>query len=177
MAQAKYVVIDGMDGAGKTSLFEAIKRQFSPWQLGERSTQFQYTREPGGTDLAEKIRELILHMPMSPYTEMCLFIGARDDVRKQTVTPALARGVHVISDRSDSSTFAYQIRGREHQDLEELFWLMNHRLLPQPTMYIFLDLDPKVAEMRLKNKAGNRFDKQDATFFARIRQGFLDFSL
>ncbi len=169
MIHAKYIVIDGIDGGGKTSLFSWLKTVFP-------TGKFEYTREPGGTPLSEKIRPLLLQEPMSPYSEMCLFIAAREDTRKQVVAPALARGVHVISDRSDSSTFAYQLRGRRHEDLQDLFWKMSERIHPSPSLYIFLDLDPKVAAGRMEGRRADRFDTESIEFFRRVRRGFQDFA-
>jgi dTMP kinase len=141
---------------------------------------FHYTREPGGTDVGEKIRGLLLNDVMYPFSEMCLFSAQRMEVRKSVVEKQLFNGVNVLSDRAESSTFAYQIRGRNLGHLEELFWELNRHLAPFPTLYIFLDLDPKVAASRLKRREtdvpGDRFDREEIEFFEKVRKGFLDFS-
>lgn len=175
----RYIVIDGIDGAGKGFLFETLQKAFPP--LSKDEQKFVYTREPGGTPVGEKIREVLLNDYMSPLSEFFLFLAQRKEVRDQVVEPALLRGIHVISDRSDSSTFAYQIRGRQHPALEKSFWKTRKEITPVPSLYIFLDLDPKVAAERLSRRKsdggeGDRFDTENIEFFTRVRQGFIDFA-
>jgi dTMP kinase len=171
--QGKYIVLDGLDGSGKGTVITAVQESF-----GKES--FVYTKEPGGTPLAEKIRALLLEERMDPYTETCLFLGSRKEVRENVIRPATAKGIHVLSDRSDSSTFAFQIRGRERPHLEDLFWQMNKMIDPKPTLYIFLDLPASVALARLnnrKNEGGeeSKFDKEEESFHERVRAGFQEF--
>lgn len=172
-----YIVIDGIDGGGKGVLFEALSKEFPTFSKGEK--KFCYTREPGGLSVGEKIREILLHDYVSPRSEFFLFLAQRKELRDQLIAPTLLKGVHVISDRSDSSTFAYQIRGRNTQELEGEFWATRETFPPLPTLYVFLDLDPKIAAERLrqrKEKGGDRFDNQDLEFFIRVRNGFIEFS-
>lgn len=175
----KYVVIDGIDGGGKTTLFESLHKVFHSHQdTNNDDVKFIYTREPGGTLLGEDLRKMLLSEVMNPYTEMCLFMGQRKEVREM-LKDYLERGVHVISDRSESATFAYQIRGRCLDNLEELFWKMNSYLCPFPTMYIFLDLLPKIAFERLNGRGENVkrdvFEKEQIEYFERVRNAFLEF--
>ena len=185
---AKYVVIDGIDGGGKGTIFKRIEKEFPrpPSEMGYGKILMEgpvgkysiITREPGGTPLAEKLRGMILSDVMSSFSEFCLFLGQRDDGRKQVVHPALAGGVNVISDRSDSATFAYQLRGRQLDHLEDLYWKTRPMMAPLPSLYVFLDLDPLVAAQRMTgrgNEADN-FEKQNTEFFERVRNGFKEFA-
>lgn len=179
MKQGQYIVIDGIDGGGKGSLFLALEKEFPLFIDGVH--QFVYTREPGGTPAGEEVRKVIIGYPVVALSEFFLFLAQRNEVRRQVVEPALHRGVSVISDRSDSSTFAYQIRGRQYPNLEKYFWEFRPLLAPLPTLYIFLDLDPKVALSRLKGREGggqkgDRFDSENIDFFSRVRRGFVEFS-
>ena len=171
---AKYIVIDGIDGGGKTTLFSTLKEAFT-------FPDFVFTREPGGTDVGEKLRSIVLQDQMSPLAEFWLFLAQRKEVRDQVVTPNLTKKSCVISDRSDSSTFAYQIRGRNLPYLEEQFWESRKTIAPLPSLYIFLDLDPEVAAKRLGKResggqSGDRFDSQSSIFFDRVRKGFVEFA-
>lgn len=187
---AKYIVIDGIDGGGKGSLFQKLEKVYPalpPYSSYEHHRQegligkyFMYTREPGGTDLGEKLRTLILNEKMFAFSELCLFMAQRKEIRGQVET-ALFSGLHVISDRSESASFAYQIRGRGLNHIEDLFWEMNKQLAPFPSLYIFLDLDPKVAAERMGIRQGDgqkadKFEKESVNFFEKVRQGFIEFS-
>lgn len=185
--RGKYIVIDGIDGGGKTTLFESLRKIFPLWteintEKNKSPTDsgpgFVYTREPGGTPLGENLRTVLLSDYMDPFSEMCLFMAQRKEVRNM-LEPYLDNGMHTISDRSESATFAYQIRGRGLQHLESLFWEMNNSLEPFPTMYIFLDLPPSLAFERLnsrgENVARDVFEKEQIEYFERVRNGFLEF--
>lgn len=188
---AKYIVIDGIDGGGKGSLLSKLKEVYSPLphhssyenhrKEGVVGKHFMYTREPGGTDLGEKLRAHILNDPMFAFSELCLLMAQRKELRGKIET-ALFSGLHVISDRSESASFAYQIRGRDLEHIEDLFWEMNKHLAPFPSLYIFLDLDPRVAARRMERReAGgqdaDKFEKENVVFFEKVRQGFIEFSL
>lgn len=177
MTKSKYIVIDGIDGGGKSTLFGSLEKRFIPYHQG--SGNFIYTREPGGTPLGETLRTLVLFEIMDPFTELCLFNAQRKEVRNM-VKGFLEKGLHIISDRSDSASFAYQIRGKELDYLENDFWMLSKQLVPHPTMYIFLDLDPMIAEERRQIreggiKKGDRFETQGVEFFQRVRNGFREF--
>lgn len=185
--RGKYIVVDGIDGGGKTTLFGSLKEEFPFLGDVDKGTnsnsakngyEFIYTREPGGTPLGESLRPLILSEPMDRFSEMCLFMAQRKEVRVM-LEPYLNRGTHVISDRSESASFAYQIRGRRLQHLENIFWEMNRNLAPFPTMYIFLDIPPSIAFERLNNRGENVtrdvFEKEKIEYFEKVRKGFLEF--
>lgn len=182
-----YIVVDGIDGGGKTSVFEKLNQELeTPFQTGYERIRLDglvgkysiFTREPGGTPLAERMREMILKDVMSAFSELCMFFAQRDDVRKQVIEPALHAGVNVISDRSDSATFAYQLRGRQLTHLEDLYWQTRPLMLPLPNFYIFLDLDPKVAYERMSkdSRVPDNFESQQLDFFERVRNGYKEFA-
>lgn len=169
----KYIVIDGLDGSGKGGLIQSIRK--SP--AGQK---FAYLKEPGGTNLAKRLGEIVFFETVDPCTAMLLFLASRRETRN-VVQLYLEQGTHVISDRSDSSTFAFQIRGRERKDLEESFWLTSKLMAPYPSLYIFLDLPAEVAQERIKQRGEmggevSKFDSEALDFHNRVRKGFHEFS-
>jgi dTMP kinase len=139
------------------------------------------TREPGGTPLAEKLREMVLHDAMDSLTEALLIFAARRDHLNQVIEPALARGDVVLCDRFTDATFAYQGGGRSF-DLAMLSYL-EHRvqaaqglagdLVRNPDLTLWFDLAPEVAAERLAQaRTPDRFEAQPVTFFRRVVQGY-----
>jgi len=163
-----FITFEGIDGAGKTSHIEAA----GAW-LRERGHAVELTREPGGTELAEALRELILRRPMDALTESLLVFAARRDHLKQFVEPALARGVTVICDRFTDATFAYQGGGRgfDASVLTQLEgWVQQGR---QPDLTLWFDLAPAVAaKRRAAAREPDRFEVQDLAFFERVHAGY-----
>jgi dTMP kinase len=167
-----YVVLDGIDGAGKSSIISEVKR-FLPEE------DWVFVREPGTTEVGEKIRSILLHETLEPFTEMFLFSAQRYELRKKIVQPLLDRGKSVFSDRSESATFAYQIRGRQLGYLEELYWEIREKYLPcTPHRYILFELDPEVAAERMKkdSKYLDVFEREKVEFFKRVQSGFHEFA-
>ena len=129
-----FIVLEGGEGAGKSSQMESLKKDFGD--------NFVFTREPVGSLYAEEIRNLILKSPNASQADaktlFALFWAARADHLKNTILPALDAGKHVICDRFDSSTFAYQIYGQEAHELEDFFWKMRDFYLQdiKPDVYI-----------------------------------------
>jgi dTMP kinase len=164
----RFITLEGIDGAGKSSHIEALR----DW-LREREHDVVLTREPGGTELAEQLRSLILHQPMDPLTEALLVFAARRDHLQQVIEPALARGQTVLCDRFTDASFAYQGGGRGF-DLGVLAtletWVQQGR---QPDLTLWFDLPPAVAaKRRAAVRAPDRFEQQDAAFFERVRAGY-----
>jgi len=163
-----FITFEGIDGAGKTSHIEAA----GAW-LRERGHAVELTREPGGTELAEALRELILRRPMDALTESLLVFAARRDHLKQFIEPALARGVTVICDRFTDATFAYQGGGRgfDASVLTQLEgWVQQGR---QPDLTLWFDLAPAVAaKRRAAAREPDRFELQDLAFFERVHAGY-----
>ena len=164
----RFITFEGIDGAGKSSHLETL----AAW-VRDRGREVLVTREPGGTVLAERLRELVLHAPMDALTEALLVFAARRDHLVQLIEPALARGATVLCDRFTDATFAYQGGGRGF-DLEVLSqlegWVQQGR---QPDLTLWFDLPPHLAaERRAAARTPDRFESQDEAFFARVRDAY-----
>jgi dTMP kinase len=163
-----FITFEGIDGAGKSSHLEALAQ----W-LRARGREVLLTREPGGTALAERLRELLLHETMDPLTESLLVFAARRDHLRQCIEPALARGATVLCDRFTDATFAYQGGGRGFGldvlgQLEN--WVQEGR---QPDVTLWFDLPPEIAaQRRAAARAADRFEREDEIFFTRVREGY-----
>lgn len=172
-----FLVVDAIDGAGKTTALGFIE-QWAQKTFG--SDCVVRTREPGGTPLAEKLREILL-VPTSEVinaeAESLIVNAARSLHLENLIKPSLAKGKIVISDRYHSSTFAYQ--GTAGQvDIGELEWL--DRFVAKgmsPDAYIILDLPPEVSLKRASDRSEpDRLEQNDLEYFKRVRKGFLDFA-
>lgn len=170
----RFISFEGIDGAGKSSHIDAVAAR---WE--RRGAEIVRTREPGGTELAEALRELVLHQPMDALTEALLIFAARRDHVQRCIAPALVRGAVVLCDRYTDASFAYQGAGRGFdlgvlQTLEH--WVQAQgagRPLLQPDLTVWFDLDPALAaERRAAARQPDRFEQQDAAFFARVRAGY-----
>ncbi|MCD5384380.1 MAG: dTMP kinase [Candidatus Pacebacteria bacterium] len=172
-----FIVLDGGEGAGKTTVAKALVEK-----LGWNAI---YTREPGGSQYAEKIRELLLSdeaKHSDAETQFALFWAARRDFLKHVVKPALEDGKTVITDRFDSSTYAYQIVAQGNSELEKLFWQVREVFLGdlQPDMYILLDIDPQEGINRAHKRGDetlNHFDKRKMDFHMQVNGGLREFIL
>jgi dTMP kinase len=164
----RFITFEGIDGAGKTTHLNALEQAWR--QAGHEVVR---TREPGGTPLAEKLRQHFLHDAMDPLTEALLVFAGRRDHIKQVIEPALARGAWVLCDRFTDATFAYQGGGRGFDNtvlatLEQ--WVQGSL---QPDLTLLFDLDPAVAAARLSAaRQPDRFEAQDAAFFERVRAAY-----
>jgi dTMP kinase len=164
----RFITFEGIDGAGKSSHIEAVAAS-----LRRRGREVVLTREPGGTPLAETLRELVLHQPMDALTETLLVFAARRDHLQRQIEPALARGDVVLCDRFTDATFAYQGGGRGF-DLAVLAqleaWVQQGR---QPDLTFWFDLPPAVAAARRAAvRAPDRFEAEATPFFERVRAGY-----
>ena len=165
----RFITVEGIDGAGKTTHIQALEEA---WRSAGR--EVVRTREPGGTDLAERLREMVLHEAMDPLTESLLVFAARRDHLHRVIEPALARGAWVLCDRFTDATFAYQGGGRGF-DLAVLnqleHWVQQGR---QPDLTLLFDLPPAVAAERLRAaRQPDRFEAQYGAFFERVRNAYL----
>jgi dTMP kinase len=164
----RFITVEGIDGAGKTTHIQALEEA---WRAAGR--EVVRTREPGGTPLAERLREMLLHDPMDALTESLLVFAARRDHLSTVIEPALARGAWVLCDRFTDATFAYQGGGRGFdthvlQQLEQ--WVQGSR---QPDLTLLFDVPPAVAAERLRHaRQPDRFEQQDSAFFERVRDGY-----
>lgn len=169
MSTGRFISFEGIDGAGKTTHIDAIEQA---WRAAGH--EVVRTREPGGTDLAESLRELVLHRPMDALTEALLVFAARRDHIQQVIAPALARGAWVLCDRFTDATFAYQGAGRgfDLAVLQQLETWVQGGL--QPELTLLFDLPPAVAAARLRDaRQPDRFEALDQSFFERVRDGYL----
>lgn len=163
-----FLTLEGIDGAGKSSHLAAVRDHFEA--MGRVVVM---TREPGGTPLAEALRQMILHDAMDPLTEALLIFAARRDHIVNVIAPALARGDVVVCDRFTDSTFAYQGFGRQFPlaVLEQLEQWVQAGL--QPDLTLWFDLRPEVAATRLASaRAPDRFEAEKLEFFSRVRAGY-----
>jgi len=164
----RFITFEGIDGAGKSTHIEALAER-----LRRSGAEVVCTREPGGTELAEKLRELVLHLSMDALTEAMLVFAARRDHVQRVIQPALARGASVVCDRFTDATFAYQGSGRGF-DLALLAqletWVQGDL---QPTLTLWLDLPAETAaKRRAEARAADRFEREDQAFFERVRAGY-----
>jgi dTMP kinase len=167
-ASGRFITFEGIDGAGKSSHIESL----ADWLRG-RGHAVLVTREPGGTDLAESLREMVLHRAMDPLTEVLLVFAARRDHLVRQIEPALAAGKTVLCDRFTDATFAYQGGGRGF-DLGVLGqlegWVQQGR---QPDLTLWFDLPAATAaQRRAAVRTPDRFEAQDEAFFERVRDGY-----
>lgn len=170
--RGKFVVIDGIDGAGKSTAIKAVSSL-----LEEKGIPFIVTREPGGTPLAEEIREVILRKrdePVDSNTELLMMFAARSQHLKTRIIPALNEGVWVISDRFTSTTKAYQGYGRglSLKTINMLENMVQGKI--RPDMTFILDLDPVIGKQRTSLRGDeNRLDLEEREFMQKVRKGLL----
>lgn len=173
MKSAWFISFEGIDGAGKSTHIEGLAQWFK-----SRGHVVTLTREPGGTPLGEKFRELALHESMDPLTEALLMFAARREHLVQVIEPALARGEVVLCDRFTDATFAYQGGGRGFdwnvlKALEQMVQKVPATTLRQPDLTIWFDLDPAVAAQRLSTaRVPDKFESQPQSFFQAVRDGY-----
>jgi dTMP kinase len=167
--KAKFITLEGMDGAGKSTHISSIIEL-----LSARGVEVVSTREPGGTELGERLRELLLHEAMHPETETLLMFAARREHIAQVIKPALARGAYVLSDRFTDATYAYQCgaKGVESSKIEQLEQWVQDGL--QPDMTLLFDVPVEVSMQRLSAaRTPDKFERESADFFTRIRNAYL----
>ena len=174
--QARLITIEGGEGAGKTTVLRALRDA-----LVEDGFEVVTTREPGGTPLAEAIRELLLHRgdePVAADTELLLMFAARAQHVREVVLPALARGAWVVSDRFTDSSYAYQGAGRG-LDPALIGALERGTVGIEPGLTLLLDLGVAHGRERTRGRdllggAGpDRIERERDDFFERVRAGFL----
>ena len=165
----KFITLEGMDGAGKSTHIANIISA-----LEARGHTVVSTREPGGTALGEQLRELLLHESMHAETETLLMFAARREHIAQVISPALARGAYVLSDRFTDATYAYQA-GAKGVDINKMRaleqWVQG---VLQPDVTILFDVPVEVSMQRLvQARKPDKFERENAAFFTKIRQMYL----
>ncbi len=165
----KFITLEGMDGAGKSTHISNIIQI-----LQAQGHEVISTREPGGTALGEKLRELLLHENMHPETETLLMFAARREHIDRVISPALVRGAYILSDRFTDATYAYQcgakgVPASKIQLLEQ--WVQADI---QPDITLLFDVPVEVSLDRLATaRSPDKFERENAEFFTRIRHAYL----
>ena len=173
MNKGKFITIDGVEGSGKSTQIDLICSY-----LQRKSIDVVRTREPGGTDLGEKIRSLLLDVDnkeMHSDTELLLMFSSRNELIQNKIIPALNKGSWVVSDRFTDASFAYQGGGRM-LDLNRISklesWVLGEF---QPNLTLFLDVSVDVGMQRVEERAAkDRIELEERVFFERVRSVFID---
>jgi dTMP kinase len=170
MSRARFITLEGVDGAGKSSHV-----QFIADLVAQKAPHVIVSREPGGTDLAERLRKAILEEPMAPAIETLLLLAARADHVQRVIRPALEAGTWVVCDRFHDATAAYQGAGKgvAADLIERLGQAAHPGLVPDRTL--LFDCSYEVARKRLEasGKKLDRFERESREFFERVRDAYL----
>jgi dTMP kinase len=172
MSHGRFITLEGIDGAGKSTQVSRVADL-----LRGRGATVVVTREPGGTPLGERLRELLLdnRQAMHPETETLLMFAARREHIDKVIRPALDQGDWVVCDRFTDASFAYQGGGRglSSQKLTELeHWVQGEF---QPDLTLYFDIAVELGRQRASSvKNADRFEKEQDEFFRRVRNGYLD---
>lgn len=169
--RGKFITFEGIDGAGKSSHIEWLAEL-----LRQKGLSVNVTREPGGTELGENLRELLLQKSMHLETETLLMFAARREHLAELIEPALAKGEWVICDRFSDATYAYQGGGRglERHKLQQLEQWVHGHLQPDLTLLFDLPLDVARERIALASRVLDRFEQERADFHERVRQAYLE---
>ena len=165
----KFITLEGVDGAGKTTHLEFIKKYLSDLDIN-----FIMTREPGGTLIGEQLREILLNDEMTSETETLLMFAARNEHIEKVIRPNLKEGNVVISDRFTDATYAYQAGGKgvKEKKIDILKEWVQGRL--QPDLTFLFDLSVEVSIERLnKTRELDKFEREEKSFHENIRQKYL----
>lgn len=169
--RGRFITFEGIDGAGKSTHIAGTAEL-----LRQHGHRVVCTREPGGTPLGEKLRELLLHERMHLETEALLMFAARREHLAEVIEPALARGEWVVCDRFSDATYAYQGGGRgldktKFEALEQ--WVHGHL---HPDLTFLFDLAPAIAGERIaaQGRDLDKFEQERADFHARVREAYLE---
>lgn len=171
----KFIVIEGLEGAGKTTAINTVAHVLNQHHICD----LQFTREPGGTPIAEALRDIIKNgldnEPLTDKAELLMLYAARIQLVDNVIKPALKMGKWVIGDRHDLSTQAYQGGGRE---LDRVFIETLHSQVLgnfKPDLTLYLDISPELGLMRARSRGQlDRIEQQSLPFFERIRQRYLE---
>jgi dTMP kinase len=170
-ARGRFFVIEGGEGAGKSTLLRALAGR-----IAAAGRECVATREPGGTPLGERIRDLVLahDAPLDSLAELLLFEAARAQLVATVIRPALDRGAVVVCDRFAASSIAYQSYGRglPRDAVERANAVATGGLSPDLVLLLDLPVADGLAR-RAGDGGANRFEREDAAFHERVRQGFL----
>lgn len=171
MKRGKFLTLEGVDGAGKST-----HQKFIADFLATRAPRVVDTREPGGTELAERLREAILGSPMTPQVETLLLFAARADHVARVIRPALEAGSWVVCDRFSDATYAYQGAGKgvSRELIERLSAATHPGLAPDRTLVFDCSYETARARLSSSGKPLDRFEREDRAFFERVRGAYLE---
>ena len=170
MSKSIFITLEGVDGAGKSTHIDFIKNYFDT-----KNINLYMTREPGGTNLGEKLRKLLLHENMDPLTETILMFAARCEHINKVIKPKLESNITVVSDRFTDATYAYQHGGKgiDLKIIDLLKKLIQKELKPDLT-FLF-DLPVNISMERLKKtREMDKFESENEAFHQSIRSTYLD---
>ena len=171
MEKGLFITFEGLDGTGKTTQIQELEKKLNSYSLSDIKT-----REPGGTPIAEKIREIILdpgNIEMSPEAEALLYAASRAQHVSQVIQPALGKNKIVICDRYFDSTLAYQGYARS-LDIEDLYIINDFAMQGiRPELTFLLDIDVDASASRLNDRSQDRLDLEREDFKKKVRAGFL----
>ncbi|SCX79865.1 dTMP kinase [Alkaliphilus peptidifermentans] len=171
--KGKFITIEGMDGAGKTTQIRFMKEY-----LEDRGFKVLLTREPGGTIIGEKIREVILdnsHKEMDSVTEALLYAASRAQHVSQIILPALQRGELVLCDRYVDSSMVYQGKGRDlgYKPIKKINDFATQGL--EPDLTILFDIDPQLGLQRISSRGkGDRLEEEKLQFHIAVHSAYMD---
>lgn len=179
MKRGQFIVVEGLDGSGKDTVVDLLKIDFP---------EIAYTHEPGGTEVAEEIRRIFISNKnrtekLDTLTELFLMHAARRQHVLNFIQPKLERGVTVVCNRFDPSTYAYQLFANGKTEIYGELFHQLHRLTVgvfEPNRYIFLDVSPEESKRRTEIRASDggevsRFDEKPVEYYRKIRAGYLDY--
>ena len=174
--KGKFIVIEGIDGCGKTTQIEELSRWLPNSGLIKKDSKLITTREPGGSQLGKKLRRLILdnnpNIKPSPLAELLLYSADRAEHVSKIISPALNKNDWVISDRFSDSTLAYQGYGRNInleiiKNIESIVCQGEY-----PDLTFFLEISPEESILRRKNKIPDRIESEGIRFLEKVNEGF-----
>jgi dTMP kinase len=172
MEKGKFITFEGPDGSGKTTVSKAVCER-----LSKEGYAVQYTREPGGSDIAEQIRKIILdpvNTDMDVRTEALLYAASRRQHLVDIVLPALNKGINIISDRFVDSSLAYQGYGREI-GMEEVYAINQFAIeghMPDKTIFLNIDAETGLKRINANRTYLDRLDQESVAFHQRVHEGY-----
>ncbi|CAM8353911.1 Tmk Thymidylate kinase [Candidatus Methylopumilus universalis] len=168
--KGKFITFEGVDGAGKSTHIDEVI-----FFLESKNISVKRTREPGGTKLGEKLRELLLHDEMDPETETLLMFAARRQHIAEIIKPNLDEGIFVVSDRFTDATYAYQYGGKQvaYSKIQTLEAWVHPDLKADLTLLFDLPVEISIDRLK-KNRTPDKFEKESEAFFNRLRNVYLD---
>lgn len=174
MGRGCFITFEGIDGCGKSTQINMLKEY-----LGKESREVLLVREPGGTVIGEKIREILLSKKndnMSPLTELLLFEAARAQITSEVIIPSVEKGITVLCDRFYDSTYAYQgyARGMGGETVELLNNIATGSFAPDITFVLDLSVEQALARRQGRGEAEDRMEAMGIEFQRKVREGYLE---